>query len=924
MVSIRGGIIMRKVLTAIFALMILMCVLSAQAEGQVLTSGDFEYTILEDGTAEITRYNFDGKTLDIEIPSKIEEFPVTSIGAGAFAGNRAINTVVIPDSVTNIGSEAFASCWKMTSVTIPDSVTSIESFAFSSCWSLTTVTLPDSVTSIDGGAFEGCRSLIDINIPASITTIDGLFCSCTSLSSITIPDSVTTIGRSSFAHCTSLTSITIPDSVTSIGDSAFVCCTDLIEITIPDSVTSIGFMAFEQCFDLKSVVISNPDTSIGDRAFYGCTSLTDVTLPNSMNLISMFDRVFKGCSALIDNSQANWNNPYTTIYSAGRSNPDYGTTLDTNLLGRVLYVQDEVGGWFRMIAPEDGDYVFSVLAPYLERSTFSIVVSLDGQRYDSLRYERSNTVQSKTIKGVKKGQVITWWDNDDSGRGWTLLDPFYLMIDIEQPASGCTHNQGKEYSVHPHKHVYCKECDFEFEELYSEDGAGREISTCNECFSLDTYYKERALAMAQKAKSVYGITNMEGENVVAFSDNYKSRFDNDAHKTESRIEVSSTTDGELVVTVSFEGSTKDSLGDFWDDWISKDFYTQTNAQGIRIGFAEGIDRFVSNYIVKDLYIDCNVEGWVGKKTFSELLFHIKKDSNNARLRITGHSLGASYAQCFAYYMISKFGIPSEKIETYTFASLIPFTNEFVEKHTELQDANIYNFIHVQDLAPDIGPTDDLIDGGLLELPEFLVKVAITQATEFGGESLDGSNIGKNIYLNSDLEDGLKNMGETHAMDTYLDLIANFEDKNHDGFDQIDVLDVIANRKHAKREFDRLTTDLYRTHHVVYKINGVWYKANTEALGYDMLDAYMNWGNIVKRYGADEIALCPIEATLISVRPESIELPAGDTFTSNWIMAGAEVLPNKAFMSKEKVYKTIVDIVNEYHKYDYLWHVSYLD
>ena len=42
------------------------------------TSGDYKYQVLDDGTAEITRYN--GSATYLEIPLEIDGYSVTSIG----------------------------------------------------------------------------------------------------------------------------------------------------------------------------------------------------------------------------------------------------------------------------------------------------------------------------------------------------------------------------------------------------------------------------------------------------------------------------------------------------------------------------------------------------------------------------------------------------------------------------------------------------------------------------------------------------------------------------------------------------------------------------------------------------------------------------------------------------------------------------
>ena len=310
-----------------FAAMVVICAVCAGAE----TYGDFEYSVLDDGTVGITKYT--GKAEKVDIPKKIDGKSVTRIGANAFEYCSNITSITIPDSVTSIYSYAFRYCTSLKSITIPDGVTEICTDAFKYCTSLKSMTIPGSVTNIDSGAFSGCESLISVTIPNSVTNIDGgAFSGCESLISVTIPNSVMEIGRSAFSGCANLTSITIPGSVTKISYNIFSGCTSLTAINvatenqnyvsmngvlydkdktvlicypagkkdknykIPDSVTSIGRYAFSGCESLVSVTIPSSVTSIGDNAFEGCTSLTSITIPNSVTYIS--DDAFSGCTSL--------------------------------------------------------------------------------------------------------------------------------------------------------------------------------------------------------------------------------------------------------------------------------------------------------------------------------------------------------------------------------------------------------------------------------------------------------------------------------------------------------------------------------------------------------------------------------------------------------------------------------------------------
>ena len=249
----------------------------------------FSFTLLRDGTYEITVKNANNLPSNIKIPAIYNKKAVTSIGEGAFNYCKRLTSIEIPNSVTSIGEGAFSGCRSLTSVVIPNSVTSIGDRAFNYCFNLTSVIVSENnqcYSSYNGDLYNKDKTtLINYAIGKSKTSPE-----------FSIPYGVTSIGERAFYHCSGLTSVEIPNSVTSIGEDAFNGCSGLTSVVIGDSVTSIGERAFGSCYGLTSVVIGDSATSIGNYAFYCCYSLTSVAIGDSVTSIG--ERAFGHCTKL--------------------------------------------------------------------------------------------------------------------------------------------------------------------------------------------------------------------------------------------------------------------------------------------------------------------------------------------------------------------------------------------------------------------------------------------------------------------------------------------------------------------------------------------------------------------------------------------------------------------------------------------------
>ena len=212
---------MKKLLAVLLTTLLLMaaCAWAAEAKPTVYTSGDWEYVLLEDGTAEIYRYA--GRDKELTIPETIDGYAVTAIGDEALSYCYSLTSVSIPDCVTSIGHQAFRGCNTLISIVIPDSIIFIGDHAFYGCSALTSVCIPDSVVFIGVNPFVDCRLLTDIIISPDhplFAIIDNalidkvanrLICylGSTLNSEYAIPQGTQVIGTAAFYYCRSLTSV---------------------------------------------------------------------------------------------------------------------------------------------------------------------------------------------------------------------------------------------------------------------------------------------------------------------------------------------------------------------------------------------------------------------------------------------------------------------------------------------------------------------------------------------------------------------------------------------------------------------------------------------------------------------------------------------------------------------------------------------
>ena len=147
----------KKLTSVILAVVMMLGILTiAPLTVSAATYGDFEYTLEDDYTCTITKYN--GSAANVTIPSTIYGNKVSAIGRYAFEENPNIKKVSMPNSVKIIDRGAFWYCGNLESVTMPTSLKEIGRCAFYET-NLKSVVLPTGLKYISNEAFKFCYNL---------------------------------------------------------------------------------------------------------------------------------------------------------------------------------------------------------------------------------------------------------------------------------------------------------------------------------------------------------------------------------------------------------------------------------------------------------------------------------------------------------------------------------------------------------------------------------------------------------------------------------------------------------------------------------------------------------------------------------------------------------------------------------------------
>lgn len=248
---------LKKIISLLLATVIVMSVFAVSTIALADESNDFEYTVLDDGTAEITKYN--GSTSKLVIPTKIDGYTVKKIGYSAFWNCKELTSVTIPSSVEEIEESAYGHYY----------------YPFYNCYRLENIIVDKqnlNYSSLDGVLFNKDLTKI-LHYPEGKKD-----------NTYVIPQTVTEVSSNTnklyypFINNNHLTHIIFPETVTYIGRT--VATTDLENATITvlnpncifeDQVNVQG----EQCFYGFSDIYGFPDSTSQYVSYMNFNALTN-------------------------------------------------------------------------------------------------------------------------------------------------------------------------------------------------------------------------------------------------------------------------------------------------------------------------------------------------------------------------------------------------------------------------------------------------------------------------------------------------------------------------------------------------------------------------------------------------------------------------------------------------------------------------
>ena len=397
------------------------------------TINGINYQALSSSTAKVTGTSI--AITDIVIPPTVEiggvQHTVIEIANGAFA-YKAINTILLPDTIETIATNAFVEVDGLSSVNIPKLVTSMGTsiFGYLTVDLVIDMALDSIITYLPDSFIEsGGDPKITINIPESVTTL-GSNCFGDTNPIITGGINVDTLGSSCFFY-SRITELPVFPKVTSYPDNCFDECIRLVNINISDNITDIGDYCFSRVNynDIGSLIrnytIGSSVQNIGNSVFLSSSDGEIITVNNYIwidqsSLVSVGTNAFYYSDTISEQGTVEFENisSYSELSAVSQSIfPSYGSkniyyngTLNNESINTNTTVLNDVLGI--QVAPEDITTVIQneIIVDDVEY-IYKIQTTTQNIEFDTLTEENKTEIINQTIEsystelGIPKARI---------------------------------------------------------------------------------------------------------------------------------------------------------------------------------------------------------------------------------------------------------------------------------------------------------------------------------------------------------------------------------------------------------------------------------------------------------------------------------------------------------------------------------------
>ncbi len=323
----------KKLLACFMAVLVLMTsfsisIASAETDGTFNYSFYNEYDENYNATKCVRIIGYVGNDTEVIIPETIADCPVTTVYDRAFAENKTITSVTIPESVKEIGMFAFLDCENLTEIKLPSGLEAIGGDILSNtAYSLDSKNWDGALLYVDNYLLKGTDQIEgDVKIKDGTKLIaDFTFSYNRNITSATIPASVKTIGSYAFSSCIDLSSVTLNEGLEVIGFGAFEN-TSISEVKVPKSVITIEGWAFADT-KIETFEISENVTKIDDTTFDGCTTLKSITVDSNNKKYYSTDGI------LFEKSEFDFMGDTLILYPSSKEGESYTIPENIEYLG---------------------------------------------------------------------------------------------------------------------------------------------------------------------------------------------------------------------------------------------------------------------------------------------------------------------------------------------------------------------------------------------------------------------------------------------------------------------------------------------------------------------------------------------------------------------------------------------------------------